>query len=262
MFKTIRIVILLFILAAVALATWRAKSDAVAWKYTLTVHVFPVNGDGSATAERYIRALTVDEFTPLERFMRDESRRYGRASEASIEMRLGPVLATPPPPPPSVSAASTRGAHALAVMWWSLRLRWWAYQNTQVAGPGPQVKLFVLYFDPARHSQLDHSTALQKGLIGRVNVFADRAMSRQNNVIIAHEFLHTLGASDKYDLATTLPIFPDGYAEPERVPALPQTLAEIMGGRVPLSASEAAIPHSLQEVVIGTKTAQEINWLH
>jgi len=34
--------------------------------------------------------------------------------------------------------------------------------------------------------------------------------------VIAHELLYTLNATDKYDLNTGLPIFPNGYAEPER----------------------------------------------
>lgn len=255
MFKAIRIFILLFILAAVAMAAWRAKTGAVSWKYTLVVNVYPINGDGSATADAYVRSLTVDEFIPIEGFMQDEARRFGLASQASIQMRLHPIIAALPPAPP-------HNGSPLDVVMWSLQLRWWAYLNAEAKGPGPQVKLFVLYFDPAKKSLLEHSTALQKGLIGRVNVFASHEMSKQNNVIIAHEFLHTLGASDKYDLATNLPIFPIGYAEPDRTPTLPQALAELMGGRVPLTPTDARIPSGLDEVVIGKATALEINWLH
>lgn len=255
MFKSIRIFILLLILLAVAMATWRAKTGAVSWKYTLAVNVYPVNGDGSEVAEAYARALTVEEFAPVERFMLDEAARYGRSNHASIEIRLRPMLTTQPPAPPV-------NGNLLEVIFWSLHLRWWSYRHADATGPGPQIKLFILYFDPARHQQLNHSTALQKGLIGRVNVFASHAMSKQNNVIITHEFLHTLGASDKYDLATNLPSFPLGYAEPQRLPVLPQALAEIMGGRVPLSPTAARIPSSLDEVVIGKATALEINWLH
>lgn len=86
-------------------------------------------------------------------------------------------------------------------------------------------------------------------------------MAKQNNVVIAHEFLHTLGATDKYDPATNQPLFPDGYANPTLDPLLPQQFAEIMAGRTPLSRNEAETPASLDDAVIGTKTAQEINWL-
>ena len=255
MFKALRIFILLFILTAVAMAAWRAKIGAVSWKYTLVVNVYPINGDGSAAADAYVRGLTVDEFSQIEGFMQEEARRFGLAAKASIQMRLHPMIAALPPAPP-------QNGTALEVMLWSLQLRWWSYQNAEAKGPGPQVKLFVLYFDPAKKPLLAHSTALQKGLIGRINVFASHEMSKQNNVIIAHEFLHTLGASDKYDLANNQPIFPNGYAEPDRAPALPQQLAEVMGGRVPLTPTEARIPLGLDEVVIGKATALEINWVH
>jgi hypothetical protein len=85
-------------------------------------------------------------------------------------------------------------------------------------------------------------------------------MEKQNNVVITHEFLHTLGATDHYDLATDQPVYPDGYADPDLKPLLPQHLAEIMAGRIPMSQSEAVPPESLDDVLIGNKTAKEINW--
>jgi hypothetical protein len=120
--------------------------------------------------------------------------------------------------------------------------------------------MFLLYFDPAQTKRLGHSTGLQKGLIGRVNVFASREMAKQNNVVVAHEFLHTLGATDKYDFANNQPLFQDGYANPDLQPLLPQRYAEIMAGRIPKSQTEADIPDSLDDVLIGGKTAIEINW--
>ena len=46
--------------------------------------------------------------------------------------------------------------------------------------------------------------------------------------------------------------------EPDREPRFPQRYAEIMGGRIALSADEAIIPQSLKYVVIGEQTAREI----
>jgi hypothetical protein len=120
--------------------------------------------------------------------------------------------------------------------------------------------MFLLYFDPAQSRRMAHSTGLQKGLLGLVNVFASADMASQNNVVITHEFLHTLGASDKYD-ATHQPVYPDGYAEPDLAPLLPQRYAEIMAGRTPLTETTAETPASLDNALIGGKTAQEINWL-
>ena len=78
--------------------------------------------------------------------------------------------------------------------------------------------------------------------------------------MIAHELLHTLGASDKYDLSNGLPIHPAGYADPDKRPRYPQDRAEIMGGRIPLSPGRAAIPRGLNQTVIGPVTASEIGW--
>jgi hypothetical protein len=253
MFKVIRISILLFLLVFISWSAYRTKMQSVEWKYTLPVNIYPINGDGSAVTERYIRGLNVDEFEPIEKFMRDAADHYGNAAKASIEVRLQQSINLLPPAPPEERSG-------LNVMWWSLKFRWWAYRHAKVIGPGPQVRLFVLYFDPEKN-QVQHSTALQEGLIGRVNVFASTEMRQKNNVVIAHEFLHTLGATDKYDLNTDLPTFPDGYGEPELKPILPQRFAEIMGGRIVLNAREAVMPHNFSEVVIGSKTAKEINFM-
>ncbi len=253
MFKAFRVLILLLILAGVALGTWRAKTRSVEWKYDLPVNIYPVNGDGSENVKQYLRTLTANDFKPIKLFMREEAKRYELASSASIEIRLGEIIDAIPPAPP-------RNGNALEAIAWSLKMRWWAFRNADTTGPGPQVKMFLVYFDPAQTSRLEHSTGLQNGLIGRVNAFASYAMAKQNNVIITHEFLHTLGATDKYDPATNQPVYPDGYANPDQQPLVPQRFAEIMAGRIPVSQSEATIPESLNNVLIGSLTAQEINW--
>ena len=254
MFKAFRIFILLFIFVVVALGAWRTSTRSVEWKYTLPVNIYLINGDNSVASEEYLRAMTVKDFEPIETFMRDEASHYGRAANASIQIQLGGEINTQPP-------AAPRNGSALEVIVWSLKMRWWAWRNVDTTGPGPQVKMFLLYFDPAQNKQLAHSTGLQKGLIGLVNIFAANNMTKQNNVIVAHEFLHTLGATDKYDLVTNMPHFPDGYANPDLEPLLPQSFAEIMAGRTPLSTTEAETPAAFGSVLIGEKTAQEINWL-
>ena len=253
MFRAIRIFILLFILAAVSYSGYRARTQSVEWKYTLMVNVYPINGDGGAISDTYIDSLKLDEFESIEKFMLSAAEQYDKKQNASIQIRLQNKLNHNPPAPPT-------DANVLEVIWWSLQFRWWAYRHAKVQGPGTQVRLFVQYFDPQK-IQVHRSTAMQEGLIGIANVFASADMREKNNVVIAHEFLHTLGATDKYDMNTDFPSFPDGYAEPHKQPLHPQRLAEIMGGRLPLSEFDAAIPSHLNRVVIGTKTAQEINFL-
>ena len=97
MFKAIRIFILLLILLAVGMSAWRAKTNSVEWKYTLPVNIYPINADGSTVSADYIRTLTIEDFQPIETFMQQEAARYGHASNASIEIRLGKPIDSLPP---------------------------------------------------------------------------------------------------------------------------------------------------------------------
>ena len=57
---------------------------------------------------------------------------------------------------------------------------------------------------------------MEKGRIGSVNLFATKTQASQNQVVIVHELLHGFGAQDKYDLKTGQPLYPLGYAHPEK----------------------------------------------
>jgi len=253
-FKTLRILILLAILVVVGAGTWLARLRTTAWDLPLRVAIFPINADASSATDRYIRSLTVDAFEPIAAFTRQEGARYGLALSTPVEVFLAPEIGRVPPLPPF-------GGNALRVALWSLQMRYWAWVNAAYDGPKPHVRVFVLYHDPDRVTRLSHSLGLQKGLIGVVNAFAFEKQAAQNDVVIAHELLHTLGATDKYDPRTNQPEFPDGYADPQRQPLLPQEYAEIMAGRVPFTADRAEMPDGLDAVLIGAKTAREINWV-
>jgi hypothetical protein len=106
-----------------------------------------------------------------------------------------------------------------------------------------------------------HSLGLQAGLLGVVYAYADESLNEPNNVVIAHEVLHALGATDKYDAETNQPLFPQGYGEPDAEPRYPQAWAEIMAGRIAISDDEAEMPDGLADVLVGPETATEIRWL-
>src|SRR5712671_4941547 len=149
----------------------------------------------------------------------------------------------------------------LGVAWWSLKMRWFAAHATEVPGRAPpRIRMFVLYHDPATLDRVPDSHGLQKGLIGVVHAFALSAMAGSNNIVIAHELMHTLGASDKYDLSSGAPLYPLGFAEPDREPLYPQVRAEIMAGRRALSRQDFEMPQGLRDVVVGPATALEIHW--
>ena len=107
---------------------------------------------------------------------------------------------------------------------------------------------------------LDRSTALERGLIAIVKLFAGRSSQGANQIVMAHELLHTLGATDKYDLGANLPIYPHGYANPALEPPHPRRSAELMAGRIPLDERTAAMPSEITRTLVGPITAAEIGW--
>lgn len=98
------------------------------------------------------------------------------------------------------------------------------------------------------------------GRIGFVEVELADDMADFALFVAAHELLHTLGATDKYDAAGRARV-PEGLADPERAPRFPQLAAEVMARNVPLSATQERPPESLDELAVGPTTAQEIGWL-
>lgn len=252
MWKFIRISILLLILAVVAQQAFLEKQQ-LNWRGSFTVAVYPINADQSEVTARYLKTLKAEDFKAVEDFMAKEAKRYGLTLRAPIRMVLGPeVLAIPPEPPQT--------GEAIDAIIWSLKLRYFTWMNSPSVHVKPKIRLYLLYFNPHTHASLTHSTAMQKGRIGRINLFAGDNQAKQNLVILTHELLHTLNASDKYSFGDNQPSYPEGYAEPTKQPLLPQNMAEIMGGRIPVSATEAHIPESLEYVIIGEKTAEEIGW--
>ena len=253
MFKTIRVFVLLIILATVVQQTFIEKADLF-WKDNFYVAVYPVNADGSSEVAGYIKALSRDDFEPMAEYFANQGARYDLGLRRPVEVQLGDVVSEIPPAPP-------KGCNLLSTMMWSLKFRWFAWNNSPKVNLMPDIRLYLLYYNPVTNPVLSHSTALSKGRLGRVNLFGDNAYSKQNLVILAHELLHTLTASDKYDLQTTLPAYPDGFAEPDKLPRYPQDFAELMGGRVPIGETMAEIPINLSQTLIGKKTAREIGWI-
>ena len=253
MLKAIRISILLFILFFVAVSTWLTQARSTDWNNSLWVKIYPINADGSDESSRFIDNLQVKDFEGIEAFIAREAERYSRDVLRPVRIELGTLIKEQPPAIPS-------DPNMFAVMMWSLKMRWWSGSITDNQDKiDPDVRIFVRYHRPGHAVTLENSVGLRKGMVGVVNGYASRRHHGANNVIIAHEFLHTLGATDKYSPATGHPIAPDGIADPARKPLYPQTKAEIMGGRIALADDDSVIPKSLRYALIGPLTASEIN---
>ena len=250
-----RQLILLTVLVIVAGGSYLSKVRSTSWEEPLWVTLYPLAADSQPVTRDYIDTLTTQQFVDIERFMERETGRYGVNINRPIRIDIGlPVTGQPPVPPVS--------RNPISIALWSIRLRWWAWQATRTQpGATPDIRLFLVYHDPKIRSEVPHSLGMQKGMLGVVHAFADRHMQKRNNVVIAHEMLHTLGATDKYAFDSNLPLYPVGYAEPNNAKRYPQRYAEIMGGRIPLSANEAVMPDNLGQVRIGGYTAVELRWI-
>jgi len=254
-FRNFRILLLLFIFLVVAIYSKSQLLTSTAWLEPLQVTIYPINGDNTPETTHYIQKLNHASFRDIDDFMQRESQKFNVLEEHPTRTQLGAEVMDSPPSPPDI-----KSRNALSTMLWSLKLRYWVWQNTPDDKSNiNRVRIFVLYYQADGNKPLSHSLGIQKGLIGVVHAFANSQQNKQNNIVIAHELLHTVGASDKYD-KNNQPIFPEGYAEPTRNPRYPQYRAEIMSGRIPSSPTDSEMAESLKRCVIGPRTAREINW--
>ena len=222
MFRKLRIVVLLYLLLIVVLTNWSAHERNTDWGEPLSVVIYPINGDRSDKISSYIASLSTTQFLPIEEAMRVQAQHWGVAIQNPFDIKIAPEVNSLPPTPPL-------NGNPFSIGYWSLRLRYWAWRNDSFGGPN-DIRLFVVYCDLGEHSVLAHSLGLQQGFLGVVNGFGDEQYDGRNNVVLAHEMLHTLGASDKYDPRTNQARFPEGFAQPGLSPRYPQVQAEVMAG--------------------------------
>ncbi len=244
---------LIFVGLAFYVKTQKLKSRS--WVQPLEIVIYPMNSRHNQNVEAYISQLDSAAFEEIDLFFKDEAEHYNLTIEHPISTRLGSIIHNYPPPPP-ISKTSL-----IETVLWSIKFRYWAYKNTPDDKSNlHRVRIFMHYHEALENTRLQHSLGLDNGLLSIIHAFASADQEQQNNIVIAHEFLHTVGATDKYN-ANNQPIFPDGYAEPDKQPLFPQLKAEIMSAKIPTSYTQSKMADSLKHCIIGSKTATEINWL-
>ena len=251
MWKKIRILILLIILLIVAVNAWRDQNQN--WNKPIIVLLHPINADGQASTEHYIQQLKGTDLITAQDYLKTMSGRY-RPHPIAVYFQMGRQLKQSPPKVPE-------NANMLDTILWSLKFRFYAWKQHQRIEGTPSVSLFLNYYDPQKSNILKHSTALENGRIGSVNLFATPKQTEQNTVIVVHELLHAFGATDKYNLATGQPLYPIGYAYPQQQPLFPQAKAELMAGHIPISPSKSKMPEALAQTLINEITAIELGWI-
>ena len=251
-FKLIRVVVLLSVLFVIVAGTWMAEKRLADWKRPIWVTIYPIAANDDRETRRYVERVDTSEFQEINEFFERELRPYGVSLQPPVRFQIAaPGYELPPPLPDQFDTAT--------IALWSLRMRWWAWMRDLTDDlVGGDIQVFVLYHDVGAQSEINLSVGMRKGMYGVVKAYAGNSHRSRNQVVIAHELMHVLGATDKYIISTGDPAYPDGYADPQRQPLFPQARAEIMGGRIPLTPSDAVMPDSLAQCRIGRMTAEEI----
>lgn len=253
-FDFLRPLLLLGALFAIGGITAHQIIYSRAWHEPLDVVIYPINADDTLSTHNYINTLAQSDFTEIDDWFAAEAKRHNLPLNQPVRMQLGPRVDRVPPPLPADKGI-------LRTVLWGLQLRFWVWRNTpDDLSNLRRVRVFVAYYKGSEDTPLAHSIGLQKGLIGVVNAYGQTQQTRQNNIVIAHEILHTVGASDKYNFHGS-PEYPLGYANPNREPLYPQRYAEVMAGRIPTSPYSSYMAPSLKSVRINALTASEIAWL-
>ncbi|MGY6630304.1 MAG: hypothetical protein ACXIUL_04770 [Wenzhouxiangella sp.] len=248
--KQIRVLVLLLILAPLTFLLFMDFDPRPDWERTLIVGIYPDNADGSASAAAMIATLQSQDFLATEDYFAVQARHHGLNLELPFELRLGDKIDQSPPPPPAEHLTRYR-------LRWAAQLRWWHFRlNRQ--GLEPDIVLVLRFHSGDSNGRL-HSIGMAQPRLGLINLSANPDLYAYNQVVIAHELLHTVGASDLY-APNFAPSYPEGYAEPDREPRYPQTLAELMAMRIPLTPQIARPPMALDETQVGQHTAREIGW--
>lgn len=254
-FGTLRLAILLAILLAVVLNTWLDRRRSTDWDTPLRVTVYPLALADDADVKLYVAGLEAADFEDAVAFVAHEAARHGVGITEPVRIRISRATTRPPP-------AAPVDPGPFGVARWSLGFRYWAWRvaaNDPL--PTPDVQVFALYHPARDGTALPDSLGLSKGLMAVTHLFAGTDAAASNQVVLVHELLHTLGATDKYDLATGQPRAPEGLGDPGQDPLYPQASGEIMAGRIATSAATAEIPERLRQMVVGPATAREIGWL-
>lgn len=252
MWKKIRISILSVALAYVCMGAYVDTHQN--WDKPVKIVMHPINMDGQAETQKYIDSLSEKDFDEIEAFVLKKSAQY-RSKPVEMDFVLAKQISNKPLLPTEDVANSM-----WRTMLWSLQFRFFGVWNFKSSDFGADTVMYLNYHNPkGRKSELERSTALERGRMAVVNLYAED--TRLNNPIVLHELLHTFGAEDQYDLFNGSPIFPLGYAEPNKKPLYPQVKAEVMGAYIPVNEVDFMMPNNLSDVVMSEHTAKTLGWV-
>jgi hypothetical protein len=208
--------------------------------------------DPDAVAALHLRTSVLDAQ------LYEELRRYRPAQHRGLIhiVPYGPVESTETPPSAPGPDLLDRLVHAYEL---------WRYTRAidrRAGVPADELdsRIYVVAEPPrAGSDNFVEGFSQTRGRVGVARVDLERGTVDLALFVAAHELLHTLGASDKYD-ALGRTQFPEGLPEPARVPLYPQRYAEVMARNRVLAPDVEVPPDDLRELRVGLSTAREIGW--
>jgi len=241
------------VVVAYAIHDVRSRHARKAWDHTLAIAIVIIRN--GAVDPDSIGALR-DRMPALAARLESELHRYAPSAPTPFTFTVfGPIDGVGPAP-----AIRSDGLIALASHTWELH-GWTSDVDARanlVAG-AYDARIYVTAEPPTSKKHMIEGASEQGGRVGVVTVDLDGLTVDYALSVIAHELFHTLDATDKYDDAGRARI-PDGLAEPDLVPQLPQRLVEIMTQGRPTSPTEEKTLDVIDELGVGPATAREVGW--
>jgi hypothetical protein len=255
-FFRLRVSLLLAILSVVALRggiDWYERRVRTSWHRPLSVALVLVERD---VIEPSTLALVNERARELEQRLASEYRRHAGREFAPVSFVVTTAVKVDQPPP------KMREQAVLGLVSGTYD-RWrWTRDIDALAGVDPSAYDARVYLVMKRAGQDLAFVEGDSELGGRVavaQVDIEPEMVDLSLFVVAHELMHTLGASDKYD-SEGRAVYPSGFAEPTRFRLYPQPGAEVMARNVPVAARSERPPNTLDELFVGETTAREIGW--
>lgn len=255
-FRNIRISILLVIFSYLCISAYSDLNPK--WDKPVNIVMHPVNIQNDPNVSKYIQSLSQKNFDEISEFISKNASNYAN-HPVVVNYILGEEVHEAPP-----LANESIADSPLKTMWWSLKFKFYALINRTKMDGVADSRMYLNYYynNTSKPTQsLERSTALQRGRIAYVNLWANGDDNGLNNTIIAHESMHTFGAEDYYNPSSGIPIYPTGFADPDKAPLYPQTRAELMAPYILLNEEMFILPKDFSEIIIRETTAKDVGWL-
>jgi hypothetical protein len=243
--------VLLLLVTVYGAHDWADRRSRTSWQRPLRVVLVLVEREPVPAST--LALLTTRSFE-LERRLAEEYARHTGRDFTPVELTVrGPVRASSPPPSADGDGAFALIRHSIA-LW-----RWTSALDARARVEFGYDSRIYLVLAPSDRIAFVEGESEYRGRVGVAQAALGPTSVDFALFVAAHELFHTLGATDKYD-GVGRALFPQGFAEPRRVPLFPQVAAEVMSRNVPLNAESERAPDTLNELVVGDVTARELGW--